>query len=312
MVDAIVTQAQWSHAMLGPVDTRDPIAVENEVHSIYAALFPEAGRGFVPLAFDWAARCFAGRHPDYQPIDACYHDFEHTLQGTLCLARLLRGRHTAGATPTLTLRAFELGLLAILFHDTGYLKRRGDTEGTGAKYTAVHVDRSAAFAREFLEPQGVADAELLAVENMIHCTGINTDLQAIRFQSELERTIGYALGTADLLGQMAAGDYVEKLPVLFGEFAEAARHAPASSAHLFAFGSAEELMRKTPAFWEKYVLPKVDGEFRRLYTFLNDPYPDGPNEYLQSIWANIARLSRRPVDADGVAGSGSGRSRPDA
>jgi hypothetical protein len=294
------------------VDTRDTVAVENEVDSIYATLFPEAGKGFVPLAFDWVAQCFAGHHPDYQPIDARYHDFEHTLQGALCLSRLLKGRHPAGATPTLTLRPFELGLLAILFHDTGYLKRRGDTEGTGAKYTEVHVGRSAAFAREFLERKGFADTELLAVQNMINCTGINTDLQAIRFQTELERTIGYALGTADLFGQMAARDYVEKLPVLFGEFAEAARHATASAAHLFAFKSAEELMRNTPAFWENYVLPKANGDFLGLYTFLNDPYPDGPNDYLQRIEANMARLRQMP-DGDGrVAAVGVGRSLADA
>jgi len=276
--------------MLRQVDTRDPVAVENEVRSIFAALFPEAACDFVPLAFDWAAQCFAGRHPDYQPVDARYHDFEHTLQGALCLARLLKGRQASAATPTLTVRAFELGLLAILFHDTGYLKKRGDAEGTGAKYTAVHVGRSAAFARAFLEPKGFADSELLAVQNMINCTGINTKLQAIQFQSELERTVGYALGTADLLGQMAARDYVEKLPVLFHEFAEGARHATAGSEHLFAFKSAEELMRNTPAFWEKYVQPKINGDFRRLYTYLNDPYPDGPNHYLQRIEENLARL----------------------
>jgi len=39
----------------------------------------------------------------------------------------------------------------------------------------------------FLERNGFDDAELLAVQNMINCTGINTDLQAIRCQSELER-----------------------------------------------------------------------------------------------------------------------------
>ncbi len=272
------------------VDTRDPVAVENEVHSIYAALFPDAGRRFVPLAFEWATQCFAGRHAGYQPIDARYHDFEHTLQGSLCLARLLQGRHSAGATPTLTVRAFELGLLAILFHDTGYLKRQGDTEGTGAKYTAVHVGRSAAFAAEFLASKGFSGAELLAVQNMINCTGINTKLQAIAFQSELERAVGYALGTADLMGQMAALDYVEKLPVLFQEFAEAARHATGDSAQLFAFKSAEELMRSTPAFWEKYVRPKIDGDFRRLYAYLSNPYPDGPNRYLEQIEANLARL----------------------
>ena len=276
--------------MFAPVDTRDPEAVESEIRSIYAALFPDGDRGFVARAFAWAARCFAGDHSDWQRIDARYHDFEHTLQGALCLSRLLQGRHGSGVEPVLTVKCFELGLLAILFHDTGYLKRRGDLDGTGAKYTAVHVARSAVFAREFLVPRGFADTDVLAVQNMINCTGISTNLAAIRFQSELERIVGYALGTADLLGQMAAPDYIEKLPVLYEEFAEAARHAPPGSAHLFAFDSAEALMRNTPAFWEKYVRPKIDGDFRRLYTFLADPYPHGPNPYLQRIEDNLARL----------------------
>jgi hypothetical protein len=283
--------------MSRPIDTKDPAAVEAEIRSIHAALFPEARRDFVRLAFGWVADCFAGRHPDYLPIDARYHDFEHTLQGALCLTRLLRGRHAAGVAPVLTIRAFELGLVAIFFHDTGYLKRRGDTDGTGAKYTAVHVGRSAAFAAAFLAPRGFTEAEVLAVQNMINCTGINTDLQAIRFQDELERTVGFALGTSDLLGQMAAPDYVERLPVLYQEFAEAARHAPPGSAHLFAYKSAEELMRKTPNFWRNYVLPKVNADFQGLYTYLNDPYPDGPNDYLQRIEANIEHLRQKAVSS---------------
>ena len=278
--------------MFLPVDTRNPSTVENEVLSIYVALFPRGERAFVPRAFAWAAECFAGHYQDYGPIDARYHDFEHTLQGTLCLARLLQRRHAAGAAPVLTVKELEIGLLAILFHDTGYLKRREDTEGTGAKYTAAHVGRSTAFAKAFLAPKGLPDADLLAVQNMINCTGINMDLQAIRFQSELERTVGFALGTADLLGQMAAGDYVEKLPVLFQEFAEAARFDAANLPRNFAFASAEELMRNTPAFWENYVLPKINGDFGRLYTFLNDPYPDGPNPYLQWIEENMARIRK--------------------
>ena len=48
------------------------------------------------------------------------------------LARLLRGRHLANAAPELNPQLFELGLLAILMHDTGYLKRVDDREGTGA------------------------------------------------------------------------------------------------------------------------------------------------------------------------------------
>lgn len=276
--------------MFDPVNTRDPAAVEAAVHVIRAELFPEAGSAFVTRAFGWATDCFAGRHPGYLPVDVPYHDYEHTLQGALCLARLLQGRHRAGACPPLTVRAFELGLLAILFHDSGYLKQRGDVEGTGAKYTAVHVRRSAEFAREFLAAHGYGERDLLAVQNMIRCTGMNAELQAIRFQDDLERDVGFALGTADLVGQMSADDYVEKLPLLFQEFVEAAPHADAASAPMYAFASAAELRHRTPAFWEKHVRPKLDLAFRRAHAFLNDPYPDGPNLYLLRIEANIARL----------------------
>ena len=279
--------------MLDEVDTKVPRAAEERVASIYRSIFPNGDRAFVPQAFEWAGKFFSGEYDDYQAIDARYHDFEHTLQGTLCLARLLHGRHEAKALPSLSQKAFELGLLAILFHDTGYLKKKDDVEGTGAKYTPTHVGRSAVFAREFLSRRGYTEAETTAIQNMIRCTGVNVDLKAIPFQNSEERMVGFALGTADLLGQMAAADYVEKLPVLYEEFAEAARFGGANAARVCPFTSAEDLMRKTPAFWEGYVRTKIGRDFERLYTFLNKPYPDGPNEYVQRVEHNIARLLRK-------------------
>src|SRR2546421_4262708 len=192
------------------VPTKDPAAVEAEVAAIYEGMFADTGGDFVHRAFRWALQSFQGQYGDYQPIDARYHDLEHTLQGTLCLARLLQSRHVAKAKPVLTRRMVELGLLAILLHDTGYLKKRDDVEGTGAKYTLTHVHRSADFAAELLGDKGFADNEVRAVENMICCTGVDAKLSAIPFQSEQERIVGFALGTADLLGQMAADDYVEQ------------------------------------------------------------------------------------------------------
>ncbi len=276
--------------MFPAVDTRDLPAVRGEVADIFASLFPEAASGFIPRAFGWAEDWFTGNYPGYQAIDARYHDLEHTLQGTLCLARLLRGRHFTGTNPVLTPVMFELGLLAILAHDTGYLKRTEDTEGTGAKYTLTHVRRSGEFAAKFYAAQGYSASDISAVQSMIRCTGVNADLNAIPFANELERVVGYALGTADLLGQMAAPDYVEKLPVLYAEFAEAARFNGAAATKSIQFASAEEMMRNTPAFWEKYVRPKIDGDFGSLHRYLTDPFPDGPNYYLDCIEANIARL----------------------
>ena len=140
--------------MFPPVDTKDPTAVEVEVQAACRTMFPGADPMFVPRVFGWAIECFAGNYADYQAIDARYHDFEHTMQGTLCMARLLRGRHFAGTHPQLTQRMFQLGLIAILLHDTGYLKKRDDTEGTGAKYTVIHVARSAEFAQQLLGEKG--------------------------------------------------------------------------------------------------------------------------------------------------------------
>jgi hypothetical protein len=276
--------------MFSPVSTKDPAAVAQEVSAAYLTVFPAGDRQFVPRAFDWANACFTGDYKDYQPIDARYHDFEHTLQGTLCFARLLRARYQAGGQPVLSERIFQLGLLAMLLHDTGYLKKRGDTQGTGAKYTLTHVKRSTEFAAGLLAEVGCQPADIRAVQNMIRCTGLDAALNVIQFQDQMEKTVGLALGTADLLGQIAADDYIEKLPVLYAEFEEAARQTPDRANLLGMFSSAADLMLKTPVFWEKYVTLKLNRDLEGIYRFLNHPYPDGPNYYFQRIELNMARL----------------------
>src|SRR5205823_2735744 len=239
--------------MFPPVATKDPAAVETEVQAAYLSMFANGDRFFVARVFGWAQQCFTGQYRDYQAVDARYHDFEHTLQGTLCMVRLLRGRHFAAAEPILTQRMFELGLLAILLHDTGYLKKRDDTQGTGAKYTVVHVRRSAEFAGQLLGEKGFAASEIQSVQDMIQCTGVDAALSAIPFQNEMEKVAGFALASADLLGQMAADDYVDKLPILYSEFAEAAQYTTDKPSFIASFTSETDLMRKTPAFWEKFV-----------------------------------------------------------
>jgi hypothetical protein len=276
------------------VDTRSVEAVRAQAIQVFERLFPGADSRYIKKAFDWAEAAFSGRYADFQAIDAKYHDFEHTLQGTLCFVTLLDGYQRAGAQPPLTARMFELAIIAILLHDTGYLKKRDDRRGTGAKYTLTHVNRSADFAARLLGENNFAAPEIRAVQNMIRCTGVNADLKSIPFQSELERKLGFGLGTADLLGQMAAGDYVDKLEILFQEFDEA-NHFSHRTAGPGVFKTVGELRRNTPAFWEKYVIPKINGDFIGLYHFLEGPH--GENLYLTRIKANIERLKD---ELDGV------------
>lgn len=279
--------------MILSVATKDPTAVESHVQSAYLAMFPGGDRLFVSRVFDLATECFSGNYSDYQAVDARYHDFEHTLQGTLCMTRLLHAWQSANSQCPLTERLFQLGILGILLHDTGYLKKRDDMEGTGAKYTTTHVNRSAEFAGRLLSERGFSNVDVAAVQSMIRCTGVNTKLSDIPFPGEREKLVGFALATSDLLGQMAADDYVDKLPILYSEFAEAARFDGNHPGFVAGFKSVDDLIRRTPTFWSDFVLPKLERDFRGLYRFLNDPYPDGPNEYVQRIEANMDRIRQQ-------------------
>jgi hypothetical protein len=278
--------------MYDRVDTRHPTEVEVEVTRLYRAMFPAGDRAMIPRVFDWATACFTGNYEGLQPLDTKYHDYEHTLQVTLCLTRLLHARHQAGAQPVLGLTRFEQALIAALFHDSGYLKTKYDNFGSGAKFTVIHVERGAEFAGMFLTEQGYPLAAIKAVQNMILCTNFMADLGRIPFTDEEERMAGLALATADLLGQMADPEYVEKLPRLFSEFREADYFKPPGEAgkDTTAFSSAKDLMRKTPLFYEKVVKVKINRDYRGLYRYLNLPYPEGPNWYMDQIEANLKRL----------------------
>jgi len=278
--------------MFREVDTKNPGAVRDEVTTIYLSLFPGASPEFVTKALQWTEDCFSGRYADYQAIDAKYHDLEHTLQVTVCYVRLLQGYKKAHVSPELTPRMFELGLLAILLHDTGYLKKKSDTEGTGAKYTLTHVARSTDFAAKLLREKGLPEEEIRSVQNMVRCTGLNAELATIPFQSDLERNMGFALATADLLGQMAAHDYIEKLNILFQEFEES-NHFNGKFTGPGIYTSVDELRRRTPQFWHDYVLPKIDHDFHGLYKYLSHPFPNGANEYLDRVKSNIHRLQEQ-------------------
>lgn len=277
--------------MFPKVNTRDPHAVLAECHAAWREIAGTADDHWLGEAFTALRDAFEGRHPEFEALDARYHDLEHTLQGTLCLARLLSGWRRSQSTPALDARTTRLGLTAILFHDTGYLKPRGDREGTGAKFTPIHVQRSAEFAAAYLAARQAPREDIDAAQNMIRCTGLNADVGSLQFRSALERRVGCALATADLLGQMAADDYVAKLPILFAEFAEAAeRNRSESGSGVPAFRSAEELIAKTPAFWRLHVRPRLDRDFESTYRYLNQPWPDGPNDYLLRVERQIALI----------------------
>src|SRR5262245_57547242 len=136
------------------INTKSTAAVVHAVKEAFAEIGAQASFPLLERLFEDVEGMFEGRYAGYQAIDMSYHNFEHTLQATLCLVHIMQGRGRTPDRPLMTVRDWELGVMAALLHDTGYLKANGDHEGSGAKYTFVHERRSCEFAREYLPRMG--------------------------------------------------------------------------------------------------------------------------------------------------------------
>lgn len=277
--------------MFPSVDTKSAAVVEKFVVGKFSVMYPGAGLSWTEGIIRDVRAYFEGKHPDYAPIDVGYHDLEHTLQATVCLVLLLEGRHNAGVEPRFGPRQFELALAAVLLHDTGYLKLRSDTVGTGAKYTFCHVLRSCAFAAAYLPKYGASKDEIEEVLGSINCTGPSTEVDRLYFRDASARTIGCAVATADYLGQMAAPEYPDELTILFHEFRESDNfmHTPPAER---SYRTAQELIRHTPIFWETFVRPRLETDFQAVYRFLARPGLDGVNPYLSAVEQNIEKIKK--------------------
>ncbi|MBI5638918.1 MAG: hypothetical protein HZA17_00690 [Nitrospirae bacterium] len=237
-------------------------------------------------------RLFAGDYADYQGCDTFYHDLEHTIQVINPFAQIIDGWNKSGKQPAISSRNFELGLVAVMLHDTGYIKLTGDNDGTGGKYTFVHIERSISFARAYLSASGFAQEEITSVCNMIRCTGVDDRADIIAFSSEEERICGYALATADFIGQMAAKNYISKLPHLYQEFREGYEYEGLEKLRekgSFIFESAEALMQNTPFFYDTVVQSKFR-EMGYLGEYIKYHMPDKEDYYTTAIENNLARL----------------------
>ncbi len=274
--------------MFPQVDTKNSAAVAAVTRATFLHHHPGADTAVVDRLFRDVDDMFAGRYLDYLPLEMRYHDPEHTFQAVLCLVQLLEGRYRSRADPPLTPRHFEMGIAAALLHDSGYLKLRSDREGSGAKYTLVHVTRSCAFAASYLPTVGFDYEEVESVVTAIRCTGPRSNIAHLQFAGEIEHFLGCALATADYLGQMAAPDYVDELAFLYAEFEESDDFFKTPRDRRL-YRSVRDLVAKTPIFWEKFVLPKIQNEYLGVHRFLTDPFPGGPNPYLASIEQNMTR-----------------------
>lgn len=257
---------------------------------LHQEVFPGEPYDYIIRRFDAVADMFDGRYEGFLPMDTAYHDIEHTLQATLCLARLLVNRQHAGDAPPIDENDFNMALIAILLHDMGYLKENGDEEGTGAKYTHVHETRSCRHARAYLSARDWPEESIEAVEKLISCTGPRANISGIRFTSRKEKLLGQAVCTADFVGQLSDPGYVQKLPALYNEFRESFEFQGLDSAE-FPYASFEDMFNRTPDFYDAFVKPHLEINCDNLWQFLRDP-ETAETSYLDAIEANMERIRR--------------------
>lgn len=284
----------------GIVDLGDAAAVLDEVHRILAQCWPEADwSGLEPLR-DLFQRLYAGQHPEYRGCEVGYHNAEHVLDVTLAMARLLAGRELRwGPVWSLGPQLALAGVACALLHDSGYLRRRADyRHRTGGAYTRTHVQRGAALIAAQLPTVGL-EAIAPVSTRLIHYTNCTRKPATVRAVSDAERQLGGLLGTADLLAQLAAPDYLEKCRrELYDEFEASGFAGKNGCAYTGGrvYLSRDDLMRRTPDFIHRVAGPRLEQDFAGAYHYASVWF-GGPNPYLDALIANCERLNNMLVQA---------------
>src|SRR5690349_6593054 len=273
----------------------DPRAVSREVCRLLRGIYPKADLAPVRKAFETFTRIYTGTLPGYHGCDTWYHDAQHSLDCTLAMASLLDGHERSARRNRLGHRRARLGVICALFHDVGYIRRLDETQfRNGAELTLCHVTRSGEFLAEFLPTVGFA-AEAPMVRKLVHFTGHEMALDAIKVHDAKDRQLGFLLGTADLMAQMADRNYPEKCrDFLYHEFVACGLAGEPADGRKPIYTSPDDLLRTTPDSARKIFNDRLDGYFEGAYRYIEDHF-GGTNPYLSVIRRHIDFI-RQAVD----------------
>jgi hypothetical protein len=283
------------------VNVEDPTRVRDAVLALYAARYPGIDLSPLARAFADFQALFLGEYPGYLACDTLYHDMRHTLDMTLAMARLIDGYERSCSMPDrLGPRRAVLGVLIALLHDSGYLKRLSESAiENGAVFTKTHVSRGADFIATYLPKIGFA-AEAQVAAQLVHFTGYELDLEDIRIGDPRDRMIGNLVGTADLIGQMSDRMYLEKCrEFLYQEFVwgKVARERLPDGHEVVRFHSADDLIIKTPGFYEYVARARIDKKLGGVDRYAEAHF-DGPSLYQSEIDRNMDFLRQTIETAD--------------
>jgi hypothetical protein len=276
--------------------------VRDEVRNIFVQVYPDASFDAVHTAFTDFERMFCGSMPGFHGCDTVYHDMQHSLDVTLAMGRLLGGHDKQeSALEQLGPRLMSVGIVAALFHDSGYIRRDSDEDNheNGAQYTKSHISRGAQFLGDYMPGIGLGEYVDMAIE-VIHFTGYEREIDTLGLDDPKTRVMGKLLGTADLVAQMSDRCYLEKCrDRLFPEFVIGglAIGPDTDGNQEVHYESGEQLLQKTPEFFRAVSQQRLDGEFSHSYRYF-EAWFDGTDPYSIAIRRNLDYLEQVLKDGD--------------
>jgi len=270
------------------INTTDPVCVRLEVCRIHRALYSRPQAPAMERAFEDLPALYRGEDPAYEKCDTEYHDLQHVLEVSLAMARLIDGYERSREDgPPIGERLFQLGIICALFHDFGYLRKRGDRRHRrGAEYTRIHVSRGAQYLKDYLPSIGMGEYASVAGP-ILHFTGYERPVASIRLAQPIFRLLGSLLGSADIIAQMADRCYLEKChDRLYPEFVEGGiARRKTGTGEVTIFASAEDLIHKTPAFFQS-ATKRLDQDLGGAYRYARQHF-GGTNLYMEAVQRNI-------------------------
>lgn len=264
------------------LNIKDGSNILAEVKHTTSLISPDFDFSRFDQAFQDVERLFCGKYEGYRAGNAPYHDFSHTLLVLLAMIRLMHGASLQEIF--FTDKKLNMGLIAALMHDTGYVQDAENYPSPGEKHPLTHVDRSIQFVQNYYAGDDYFAAEMKNIQDILICTDVHAMVADVAFQSRDIALLGKMLGTADLLGQTADRLYLEKLIQLYSEFE--GKSVPD-------FDSEIDLLRKTITF-HKWTKTRFENEFDNVNRFMIDHFKSrwniDVNVYEESIDKNINYL----------------------
>ncbi|MDW7773758.1 MAG: GAF domain-containing protein [Desulfobulbaceae bacterium] len=235
-------------------------------------------------------------HGEWDGYEACqtgYHNLSHATDVALITAQMIAGWNHIDdeGHPKISEELFLIAMAAAMFHDAGYIKKKGDPRGTGGKFSFIHEDRGIVMAAAYLKNHQWPEHASILAANIISTTKFYRPLEIEGlFTTRDEEAVGCMVATADLIAQMADVNYMQRINELYAELQEAYKFEGKANLRRRGykiFSSPGEMIAGTVDFYENLVLPRLQ-KLGRMDQYLLSFFGTGRNPYMESIMANLS------------------------